>query len=218
MSPAFAGGRHESVAGVDEAGRGPLAGPVVAAAVILDPSRPIEGLDDSKRLSAPQRERLAPLIRARARAWAIGSADHGEIDTLNILQATLLAMRRALLGLGVRPAYVCIDGNRAPQLADLGCTVETIVGGDALVPAISAASILAKTHRDALMRVLERSHPGYGFARHKGYGTAAHLEALRRLGPSSEHRLSFAPVRAAAAQFATAAHAPVPARPCPRRD
>jgi len=205
MSPAYPSARYASVAGVDEAGRGPLAGPVVAAAVILDPSRPIAGLEDSKRLSEPQRERLAPLIRARARAWAIGSAERAEIDTLNILQATLLAMRRALLALGVRPACVCIDGNRAPQLSDLGCTVETIVGGDALVPAISAASILAKTHRDALMRVLERRYPGYGFARHKGYGTPAHLEALRRLGPSSEHRLSFAPVRAAAAQRMTAA-------------
>ncbi len=216
MSPAFAAVRHESIVGVDEAGRGPLAGPVVAAAVILDPCRPIDGLDDSKRVSEPRRERLAPLIRARARAWAIGSADRGEIDTLNILQATLLAMRRALLALGVPLTHVCIDGNRAPQLADLGCTVETIVGGDALVPAISAASILAKTHRDALMRELEGRYPGYGFARHKGYGTAAHLAALRRLGPSSEHRLSFAPVRAAAAQFRAAA--PAPGCAPPRRD
>ncbi len=217
MSGAHARARPESVAGVDEAGRGPLAGPVVAAAVILDPSRPIDGLADSKRLSEPQRERLAPLIRARARAWAIGSADRGEIDTLNILQATLLAMRRALLALAVRPAHVCIDGNRAPQLGDLGCTVETIIGGDALVPAISAASILAKTHRDALMRALEGHHPGYGFARHKGYGTAAHLAALRRLGPSSEHRLSFAPVRAAAAQFAAAIDRAAPGQIRPPR-
>ena len=188
-----------AVAGVDEAGRGPLAGPVIAAAVILDPARPIAGLADSKTLSAAARERLAQLIRARASAWALGSAGRAEIDALNILQATLLAMRRALLALPVRPAHVQIDGNRAPSLEDLGCSVETVVRGDATVAAIGAASILAKTHRDALMRALERVHPGYGFARHKGYGTAAHLAALARLGPSSEHRLSFAPVRAALA-------------------
>ncbi|MDE2338628.1 MAG: ribonuclease HII [Gammaproteobacteria bacterium] len=185
-------------AGVDEAGRGPLAGPVIAAAVILDPARPIEGLGDSKALSEAARERLAPLIRARALAWAIGSAGRAEIDAINILEATLLAMRRALLALAVRPAHVQIDGNRAPALADLGCSVETVVRGDATVAAIGAASILAKTHRDALMRELDRTCPGYDFARHKGYGTAAHLAALNRLGPSSEHRLSFAPVRAAA--------------------
>ena len=185
-------------AGVDEAGRGPLAGPVIAAAVILDPARPIDGLGDSKALSEAARERLAPLIRARALAWAIGRAERAEIDALNILEATLLAMRRALLALAVRPAHVQIDGNRAPALADLGCSVETVVRGDATVAAIGAASILAKTHRDALMRELDRTCPGYGFARHKGYGTAAHLAALNRLGPSSEHRLSFAPVRAAA--------------------
>jgi ribonuclease HII len=185
------------LAGVDEAGRGPLAGPVIAAAVILDPARPIEGLGDSKALSEAARERLAPLIRAHALAWALGSADRAEIDALNILQATLLAMRRAVLALPLRPEHVQVDGNRAPALEDLPCTVETVVRGDATVAAISAASILAKTHRDALMRALERSHPGYGFARHKGYGTAQHLAALRRLGPSSEHRLSFAPVRAA---------------------
>ena len=185
------------VAGVDEAGRGPLAGPVIAAAVILDPARPIEGLGDSKALSEAARERLAPLIRAHALAWALGSADRAEIDALNILQATLLSMRRAVLALPLRPEHVQVDGNRAPALEDLPCTVETVVRGDATVAAIGAASILAKTHRDALMRALERSHPGYGFARHKGYGTAQHLAALRRLGPSSEHRLSFAPVRAA---------------------
>lgn len=195
--PPFRFARGVPVAGVDEAGRGPLAGPVVAAAVILDPARPIAGLADSKTLSALQRERLAPLIRARAWAWAIGSAERSEIDALNILQATLLAMRRALLALSVAPAHVCIDGTCAPQLADLRCTVETVVRGDARVPSISAASILAKTHRDALMRALDERHPGYGFARHKGYGTPAHLAALRRLGPSSEHRVSFAPVRAA---------------------
>ena len=197
MSGALAQAR---VAGVDEAGRGPLAGPVIAAAVILDPARPIEGLGDSKALSEAARERLAPLIRARALAWALGSADRAEIDALNILQATLLAMRRAVLALPLRPEHVQVDGNRAPALQDLPCTVETVVRGDATVAAIGAASILAKTHRDALMRALERSHPGYGFARHKGYGTAAHLAALRRLGPSSEHRLSFAPVRAALAR------------------
>ena len=185
-------------AGVDEAGRGPLAGPVIAAAVILDPARPIEGLADSKALSEAARERLAPLIRARAIAWAIGSAERAEIDTINILQATLLAMRRALLALAVRPAHVQIDGNRAPTLTDLHCSVETVVRGDATVAAIGAASILAKTHRDALMRELDQTCPGYGFARHKGYGTEAHLAALSRLGPSREHRLSFAPVRAAA--------------------
>ena len=197
MSGALAQAR---VAGVDEAGRGPLAGPVIAAAVILDPARPIEGLGDSKALSEAARERLAPLIRARALAWALGSADRAEIDALNILQATLLAMRRAVLALPLRPEHVQVDGNRAPALADLPCTVETVVRGDATVAAIGAASILAKTHRDALMRALERAHPGYGFARHKGYGTAAHLAALARLGPSSEHRLSFAPVRAALAR------------------
>jgi ribonuclease HII len=185
-------------AGVDEAGRGPLAGPVIAAAVILDPAQPIDGLADSKALSEAARERLAPLIRARAIAWAIGSAERAEIDAINILEATLLAMRRALLGLAVRPAHVQIDGNRAPPVSDLGCSLETVVRGDATVAAIGAASILAKTHRDALMRQLDRTCPGYGFARHKGYGTAAHLAALSRLGPSSEHRLSFAPVRAAA--------------------
>jgi ribonuclease HII len=184
------------VAGVDEAGRGPLAGPVVAAAVILAPGDSIDGLADSKRLSARERERLAELIRARALAWAVGSAERVEIDSLNILRATLLAMRRALLALGMRPEHVCIDGTHAPPLADLGCTVETVIGGDARVPVISAASILAKTHRDALMRVLDARYPGYGFGRHKGYGTAAHLEALQRLGPTGEHRRSFAPVRA----------------------
>lgn len=186
----------ECVAGVDEAGRGPLAGPVIAAAVILDPARPIEGLGDSKQLSEAARERLAPLIRARALAWALGSADRAEIDALNILQATLLAMRRALLALPIRPARVQIDGNRAPALEDLACRIETVVRGDATVAVIGAASILAKTHRDALMRSIDRAHPGYGFARHKGYGTAAHLAALGRLGPCPEHRLSFAPVRA----------------------
>ena len=188
----------EPVAGVDEAGRGPLAGPVVAAAVILDPARPIAGLADSKQLSERERERLAPLIRARALAWALGVAERDEIDAINILQATLLAMRRAVLALAVRPARVRIDGDRAPRLEELACPIETVVRGDATVPAISAASILAKSHRDALMRDLDAAHPGYGFAVHKGYGTPGHLAALRRLGPSPQHRLTFAPVRAAA--------------------
>jgi len=185
------------VAGVDEAGRGPLAGPVVAAAVILDPARPIEGLADSKVLSARARLRLEPLIRERALAWSVASSDREEIDTLNILQATLLAMSRAVRMLEVRPSHVRVDGNRAPRLDDPACTVETVIRGDATVRAISAASILAKVHRDRLMVTLDDSHPGYGFSAHKGYGTAAHLAALRRLGPSPQHRLSFAPVRAA---------------------
>jgi ribonuclease HII len=185
-----------SCAGVDEAGRGPLAGPVVAAAVVLDVHAPIAGLRDSKQLSAAQRERLAPQIRANALAWAIGEATPAEIDSLNILQATLLAMRRALLALPVKPAHIVIDGNRCPVLADAfpDCRIEAIVRGDSLVPAISAASILAKTHRDAIMADLDRIHPGYGFARHQGYPTAMHREALMRLGPSPVHRLSFAPV------------------------
>jgi ribonuclease HII len=187
------------LAGVDEAGRGPLAGPVVAAAVILSPERPIAGLKDSKRLSPAQRETLAVEIRRCALGFAIAAADATEIDTLNILNATLLAMRRALQALPVRPSCIIIDGNKAPQLSDLfgDCTVETIVGGDDLVPAISAASILAKTHRDALMRELDDVYPGYGLARHYGYPTPEHVAALQALGPSPIHRRSFAPVRAA---------------------
>jgi ribonuclease HII len=187
------------LAGVDEAGRGPLAGPVVAAAVILNPERPIAGLKDSKRLSPAQRETLAVEIRRYALGFAIAAADATEIDTLNILNATLLAMRRALQALPVRPNCIMIDGNRAPQLSDLFeyCTVETVVRGDDLVPAISAASILAKTHRDALMRELDGVYPGYGLARHYGYPTPEHVAALQALGPSPIHRRSFAPVRAA---------------------
>lgn len=169
----------------------------MAAAVILDAGRPIGGLADSKTLSERARARLAPLIRERSLAWSVAAAEREEIDTLNILQATLLAMSRAVLSLAVRPTHVQVDGNRAPPLAGLACSVETVVRGDATVAAISAASILAKVHRDALMAALDASHPGYGFAVHKGYGTAAHLSALRRLGPSPQHRLSFAPVRAA---------------------
>jgi ribonuclease HII len=184
------------LAGVDEAGRGPLAGPVVAAAVILDISMPIVGLRDSKQLSPLRRERLALQIRAGALAWALGEATPEEIDRLNILQATLLAMRRALLALHVVPVHIVIDGNRCPLLADAfpGARVEAVVRGDCLVPAVSAASILAKTHRDALMAALDRLHPGYGFARHQGYATAAHRAALLKLGPSPVHRRSFAPV------------------------
>jgi ribonuclease HII len=187
------------VAGVDEAGRGPLAGPVVAAAVILDRRRRIRGLADSKQLSAAERERLAPIIRARALAWAIGLADRDEIDCLNIFQATMLAMRRALLALPVAPTHVRVDGNRCPCIADLalGCTLEAIVAGDARVAAISAASILAKTYRDALMRVLDACYPGFELAAHKGYCTPAHLDALRMHAPSPLHRRSFAPVRCA---------------------
>ncbi len=187
------------VAGVDEAGRGPLAGPVVAAAVILNPRRRIEGLADSKTLSAEERERLAPIIRARALAWAVAWADRDEIDSLNILGATFLAMRRALLGLPVCPTHIQVDGNRPPHLDDLnfGCAVEAIVEGDASVPAISAASILAKTCRDAMMRNLDRCYPGYHLSLHKGYGTPLHLEALRAREPSPLHRRSFSPVRVA---------------------
>ena len=187
----------EWVAGVDEAGRGPLAGPVVAAAVILDPLRPIEGLADSKALSAEERERLAPLVRAHSLAWAIGVASPAEIDTLNILQATLLAMRRAIVGLSLRPSGVQIDGNRLPNLQGIAGleSAEAIVKGDSKVASISAASILAKTVRDHVMVQLDRRHPEYGFAIHKGYPTAAHLAALRAAGVSSVHRRSYGPVR-----------------------
>lgn len=183
------------IAGVDEAGRGPLAGPVVAAAVILDPGRPIAGLADSKKLSARRREALAEAIRAQALAWAVASADVAEIDELNILQASLLAMRRAVLALRPQAAHALIDGNRCPQ--GLPCTAEAVVGGDARVESISAASILAKVERDAEMMRLHARYPEYDFARHKGYPTAAHLDALARFGPSVCHRSSFAPVRKA---------------------
>jgi ribonuclease HII len=190
-------GEGRRVAGVDEAGRGPLAGPVVAAAVILDPRRRIRGLADSKVLTPERREELAPLIRTRSLAWAIGWADRDEIDCLNILEATLLAMRRALLALPVLPTHVKVDGNRCPTIADLplGCTLEAIVGGDARVPAISAASILAKVYRDAMMRALDACYPGFALAIHKGYCTRGHLKALARRRPSPLHRRSFRPVR-----------------------
>lgn len=180
------------VCGVDEAGRGPLAGPVYAAAVILDERHPIEGLADSKKLAERTRERLAPLIRERALAWSVAFASVEEIDALNILQATLLAMRRAVEGLSPRPTEAWIDGNRCPQLA---VPARAIVGGDASVAAISAASILAKTARDAEMRRLHLEYPGYGLDRHKGYDTAAHRAALHALGPQAFHRRSFRPVR-----------------------
>ena len=184
------------MAGVDEAGRGPLAGPVVAAAVILNPRRRIDGLADSKAITAEERERLAPLIRTRALAWAVAWADREEIDSLNILGATFLAMRRALLGLPVCPTHIQVDGNKLPHLEDLqlGCTAEAIIEGDATVAAISAASILAKTCRDAMMQALDRCYPGFELATHKGYGTPAHLSALRARAPSRQHRRSFSPV------------------------
>jgi ribonuclease HII len=179
------------VAGVDEAGRGPLAGPVFAAAVVLDDSRPIHGLRDSKRLSAQARERLHDEIVEHARCWAIGVAEVEEIDRLNILQATLLAMRRAVLGLRESPVLVQVDGTQRPALP---MAVQTVVRGDASVPAISAASILAKVQRDRLCAELHARHPQYGFDAHKGYPTAAHLDALRRHGACPEHRRSFGPV------------------------
>jgi len=181
------------IAGVDEAGRGPLAGPVVAAAVVLDPNRPIEGLRDSKQLTPAQRRGLATRIRADALAFAVAQASVAEIDRLNILQASLLAMRRAIEALQPVVDLVLVDGNRVPPIA---IASRAIVGGDAIEPAISAASILAKTHRDALMRALHRRYPEYGFARHFGYPTPQHLARLNALGPCAVHRRSFAPVRA----------------------
>lgn len=186
-------------AGVDEAGRGPLCGPVYAAAVILDPTRPIDGLNDSKKLSEKKREALAPLIRERALAWAVGVATVEEIDCLNILHASMLAMRRAVEGLGVPPDEVLIDGNRVP--AGLVVPARSIVGGDASEPAISAASILAKTGRDHEMKALALLYPQYGIARHKGYPTREHLAALREHGPSPIHRRSFSPVSQCALDF-----------------
>lgn len=187
------------VAGVDEAGRGPLAGPVAAAAVILNPVRPVAGLADSKKLSSARREQLASEIRDSAIAWAVAWADPAEIDALNILAATMLAMRRALLALPVTPDAVQVDGNRLPDLRFGGRRLagEAVVGGDGRVAAISAASILAKTVRDRRMIELDRLYPCYEFARHKGYGTAVHRARLEEFGPCREHRYTFAPVRAA---------------------
>lgn len=180
------------IAGVDEAGRGPLAGPVVAAAVILHPDRPIEGLADSKRLTAARREALEPVIQAQAMAWAVARAEVEEIDRLNILQATLLAMQRAVAGLGMPPQQVLVDGNRCPTVP---YPVEAIVKGDQKVAAISAASILAKVARDREMQALDSEYPGYGFAQHKGYPCKAHLQALEALGVTPIHRRSYAPVK-----------------------
>lgn len=180
------------VCGVDEAGRGPLAGPVCAAAVILDEANTIDGLADSKKLSEKQREKLAPIIRERALAWSVAYADTAEIDRLNILQATLLAMSRAVLTLKIQPQHVLVDGLYCPQT---GIPSQAIVKGDSKVAAISAASILAKTARDELMLQLHQRFPQYGFAQHKGYPTAAHLAALRKHGVSEVHRRSFKPVK-----------------------
>lgn len=180
------------IAGVDEAGRGPLAGPVAAAAVILSPDAAIAGLRDSKQLSAARREILAAEIRATALAWAVGWADAAEIDYMNILQASLLAMRRAVLALNAEPDYVLVDGNQCPPLS---CRTQAIVQGDRNVAVISAASILAKVERDALMRRCDQEFPGYGFGMHKGYPTQAHLQALEIHGICAIHRRSFAPVR-----------------------
>ena len=177
--------------GVDEAGRGPLAGPVVAAAVILDPHNPVDGLNDSKKLSAKRRATLAVEIRAKALAWAVAEASVEEIDRINILQASLLAMRRVVDGLALRPERALIDGNKCPRL---DCPAEAIVGGDGKVASIAAASILAKTVRDAGMLTLHVIYPVYGFDRHMGYPTAFHLQALRAHGPSPVHRRSYAPV------------------------
>ncbi len=182
------------VAGVDESGRGPLAGPVVAAAVILPKPSSIEGIRDSKLLPAERREQLATLIRKRAVAFAVAAAEVAEIDALNILRASLLAMSRAVAALEVAPQRVVVDGNRVPEVA---CEARAVVGADRSVPQVSAASILAKVARDAMMGELDRRYPEYGFARHKGYATQAHREALERYGPCPVHRRSFAPVRAA---------------------
>ena len=179
------------IAGVDEAGRGPLAGPVVAAAVILDDERPIAGVDDSKRLSAKQRERLFDVIMGQALCVSIGQASAAEVDAINVLQATLVAMRRAVDGLRLAPIKVLVDGNQLPRLPMLA---EAVVGGDGRVACIAAASIVAKVTRDRQMTELDQTLPGYGFAQHKGYGTAQHMQALKRLGASAQHRRSFAPV------------------------
>jgi ribonuclease HII len=185
------------IAGVDEVGRGPLAGPVVAAAVILDPARPIEGLRDSKQLTPLARQRLAREIRCRALCFALGCADEREVDQINVLQAALVAMRRAVLRLRVMPDHVIVDGNHPPSFADVEArySVETRIKGDQTVPSVSAASILAKVCRDRLMLRRDRNYPGYGFASNFGYPTRAHIEGLKNLGPCPIHRRSFRPVR-----------------------
>lgn len=182
----------ELVAGVDEVGRGPLCGPVIAAAVILDPARPIAGLNDSKKLTARQREALFDIICNQALAWSLGRAEVAEIDQLNILHATMLAMQRAVAGLSVQPELAYIDGNRCPTLP---CRAEAVVKGDSRVPEIAAASIIAKVTRDREMVVMDQQWPGYGIAGHKGYPTAEHMAALKKLGPAPIHRRSFKPVR-----------------------
>jgi ribonuclease HII len=189
----------DTVAGIDEAGRGPLAGPVVAAVVLLACGQTIDGVRDSKQLTAAQRVAAAARIRAESLAWSLGEASREEIDELNILQATLLAMQRAFAGLGRQPRSVEVDGNRAPRLSGYTGSLETVVGGDRLRPAIAAASILAKVRRDGVMERLHVDYPGYGFDQHKGYPTPAHRAALARLGPCPAHRRSFSPVRAAMA-------------------
>ncbi|TXH65673.1 MAG: ribonuclease HII [Lysobacteraceae bacterium] len=194
---AIAALRTPRIAGIDEAGRGPLAGPVTIAAVILDPERPIDGLDDSKKLAEAAREALFPRITECALAWRIEFVERDEIDRLNILQATLTGMRRALIALDPRADFARIDGNRLPQ--DLPCLAQAIVGGDASEPAIMAASILAKVARDARMLELHARYPDYGFDRNKGYPSPAHLAALKRHGPCNEHRRTYAPVRDALA-------------------
>jgi len=180
------------IVGVDEVGRGPIAGPVVAAAVILDPNKPIEGLNDSKKLSEKKRELLVPIIKANALAWALGRAEVEEIDEINILQASLLAMKRAVEGLAIQPTHALVDGNKAP---DLACPVTTIIKGDEKELAIAAASILAKVSRDHEMIAFENTYPGYGLAKHKGYPTKQHIVALDELGITPIHRLSFGPVK-----------------------
>lgn len=183
------------IAGVDEAGRGPLAGPVIAAAVVLHPGKPIPGLADSKILTEKQRDHLCPLIKAEAVCWAVGRADPEEIDRLNILQATMLAMQRAVAALSLSPHHIQVDGNRCP---DFNCSVEAIVQGDARIAAISAASILAKVTRDREMQEWHRQYPQYEFDQHKGYPTPRHRQLLVQYGPCPLHRHSFAPVAAAA--------------------
>ena len=185
------------IVGVDEVGRGPLAGAVVTAAVILDPNKPIVGLADSKKLTAKQRERLEPLIKEHALAWAIGRAEPEEIDQINILQATLLAMKRAVEGLSIMPTEALVDGNQAP---DLNCPVTTVIKGDQSEPAIAAASIIAKVARDSEMVEMEAKYPGYGFAKHKGYPTQQHQQAFMELGVTDIHRRSFKPVQIALQQ------------------
>ncbi|USE34016.1 ribonuclease HII [Endozoicomonas sp. SCSIO W0465] len=180
------------IAGVDEVGRGPLCGPVIAAAVVLGPTRPIKGLDDSKKLSEKRREALFDVICNNALAWSLGRAEVAEIDELNILHATMLAMQRAVKGLSVKPELAYIDGNRCPSLS---CRAEAIIKGDSRVAEIAAASIIAKVTRDREMQLMDEEWPGYGISKHKGYPTKMHLEALRKLGPTPVHRRSFKPVR-----------------------